>query len=302
MLKKIAPLLAAFMLLTGAASVQPTAPSKSTRDRQLVAAPALTNSASLELFQNLAWADVANHGPEYTITFNKGASKGYVSFKNVTSLFTAVSGSALDINRSWFQYGYSLLWTLPIAGSIIPAMDAEGWDITADASPVAADAVEVVGGIFGGTGRPFLIGTDPAFQFCVTMKVHDVDGTSLLVMGFREVEVFAANITTYTDFASIGINGAASPNTIKIFTDLNNAGEVTTDTTQTWADDATKTICELVSGAGVVTYTNGGSAPTATAAYTFADGLLVIPFVREVQAANFADDTWLTSWAVSYQQ
>ena len=47
-----------------------------------------------------------------------------------------------------------------------------------------------------------------------------------------------------------------------------------------------KQVLELVSAAGVVTYTIDGVAPTVTAAYTFTAALGVIPFVRFLHAAD----------------
>lgn len=239
-------------------------------------------------------AAVRSNSPEYTIVFNEGAGKGWALLK---SDGTAFSGTALALN---FGYAgpYRLVVSLGITGTIIPATEANGLDITSDASAANNDAVELWGGLSGASGKPFIVGTDPAFKFCVTTKIHDVSGTDGYWIGFRSITPSAAAITTYTDFAAIGnVSGD-----IKTLTDLANAGETTTTLASSgWADDASKTVCTKVSGAGVTTYTIDGSVDSDAVAYTFADGLELVPFVYEIQDSDIADDTWISAWQVAYQ-
>lgn len=269
-----------------------------TKAKQAAAAPVegdIGYAADIDAFYQRTgstWKPMGPSSPEYTITFNEGAGKGWAM---LTTAGLAFSGTALVVNLG-YAGPYKLAVTDSITSTIIPATEATGLDITSDASAANNDAVELFGGVAGASGRPFIIGTDPAFKFCVQMKLHDVSGTDGLYIGFRSLTTAAAAITTYTDFAAIGnISGD-----IKLTTDLANAGETVTDTTDNWADDETHTECEFVSGAGVVTYTTDGAAPTATAAYTFADGLLVIPFVYEIQDSDIADDSHIISWSVAY--
>jgi hypothetical protein len=93
---------------------------------------------------------------------------------------------------------------------------------------------------------------------------------------------------------------SSNPNTIQIETILNNAATTTTDTTQTWADLATKTLCVGVGATGSVAYSINGSAPTVTAAFTFDDGDPVIPFVQLLHNTNIAESTILSLWQVGY--
>ena len=55
-----------------------------------------------------------------------------------------------------------------------------------------------------------------------------------------------------------------------------------------------------MSAAGVVTYTNNGAAPTATAAFTFDDGDSLIPFIIVQQGADVTTSTEITEWEVGY--
>jgi hypothetical protein len=156
-------------------------------------------------------------------------------------------------------------------------------------------------GVLGASGRPAVIGVDPAFYFCATVKIADASGASKMMVGWRSATQTqaAATITTYLNYAAIGSNGTANPNTIYLLTG-NDDTDVSTDTTQTWADGATKRLCVNVDAAGAVTYTNNGAAPTATAAFSFDDGDSVIPFIFLVQGSDLTEAVDITEWAVGY--
>jgi len=242
----------------------------------------------------LTGALTANGGvtpsPVYTITFNEGASKGLM---NMQSDGTAYDSTAAVLN--YVYYGQYVLGANMIvdAGATVPAADAEGLDITAG-NVTENDHVSYFGGILGASGRPFVVGTDAAFKFCATVKFHDVTGSDAFYCGFRSANPVTVAVASYTEYCSIGhISG-----NIGTQDQANGADDCGSDT---WADDATKTICTLMSAAGVCTYTVEGAAPSSPGAETIADGTLVIPFCQLLHDADGADDTWLTSWAVTYQ-
>jgi hypothetical protein len=130
--------------------------------------------------------------------------------------------------------------------------------------------------------------TDGAFFMQATFTLEDASGASLLLAGFHKVEPYQTDFNNYDELACIGVNGSANPNTIKIATILNNAATVVTDTTNTWADAATKTLKVLVSAAGAVTYQIDGAAPSTTAAFSFDSGEVVTPFVGFIHSADVA--------------
>jgi hypothetical protein len=70
-------------------------------------------------------------------------------------------------------------------------------------------------------------------------------GVNPLIIGLRKAQAFNATLSTYTDFVSIGVVGTANPNTIKLQTQIATGGVVTTDTTQTWADNETHSLSIL---------------------------------------------------------
>lgn len=187
-----------------------------------------------------------------------------------------------------------LVWFSVVTETIPLDMDAASLDIGAD--QVDNDGLEIVGGILGASGRPFVIGDDEDFYFCATIAIEDVSGTDDLHMGFREVDPMNAVFDNYTDLASIG----AISGDIYIETILNNAATVSTDTTNNWADAASHKLCTYVSDAGVVTYTIDGVAPTTTASYTFTDGISVIPFIHYIHASDLAGEIDVSLWEVGY--
>ena len=93
-------------------------------------------------------------------------------------------------------------------------------------------------------------------------------------------------MSSYTDFATIGIVGTAGK--VQLQTQLATGGVTTTDTTQTVSDAATVQFKVKVSATGVVTYEYNYAAPTVTAAFTFANATTVIPFIRFTEAADIS--------------
>ena len=213
----------------------------------------------------------------------------------------ASSGTAGDENMLMFADGnvleYHILGTQTI---VAPAMTTTGLNIGMDQT--ADDGVELCPTILAaGASSGFTVGTDPAFYFACKLDIADASGTDDLHVGFRKVEAYQANFDDYDEAATIGVVGTSDPNTIQIETILNGGATTTTDTTDTWADAASKTLKVLVSAAGVVTYQIDGSAPTATAAFTFDDAEVVVPFVYFLHAADVAGAVNIITWDVGFQ-
>ena len=156
------------------------------------------------------------------------------------------------------------------------------------------DGVEITHGITSRARPYFTVGTDSAFYFEVTFSIADVSGTDDCAVGFRKAEAYQANIDDYDEMAALNVISGD----IKIETILNAGATTTTDTTDNWADAASKRLKVLVSDAGVVTYTIDGSAPTTTAAFTFDDGEKVVPFFYFLNASDLAGAVNITKWEV----
>lgn len=151
------------------------------------------------------------------------------------------------------------------------------------------------------TGKPFIVGNDPAFFFRVSLTIADISGAGVLIAGFRRCEANNITYTSYNDYGSIGVIASADPGAINIAQEINAAGTSPTDTTNTWADGATKVFEIRVSATGVVTYLINGVAPLVVAAQTFDDGDPLIPFVHFIQASDIAGEVTVNTWEAGLQ-
>jgi hypothetical protein len=212
----------------------------------------------------------------------------------------AASGTAGDTNVLLFPQGqleYNIKGTQTITAPVIANFATGQSALNIGMDQTDNDGVELCPGILNSNNQAFKTGTDAAFFFSVRLNIPDVSGTDDLAIGFREAEAYQANIDDYTDMAVLNVISGA----IYIETILNGAATVSTDTTDTWADNATKQLTVKVSSAGVVTYLIDGAAPTVTAAYTFTSGLYVVPFLFFLHASDVAGSVQILDWECGYQ-
>lgn len=159
---------------------------------------------------------------------------------------------------------------------IAPRMDATGLLVSLDLTD--NEGVEYNWGARNNAKHAFTIGTDPAFFLEWKFTLADVTGCDPVGIGFRKVEANNSTLESYTDFAWIGVSESDTTAVISLKTRLNSGAVTTTNTTDAWTDGQSHTLKILVSAAGVVTYTIDGSAPTSTAAFTFDNADVVMPF------------------------
>jgi len=167
---------------------------------------------------------------------------------------------------------------------------ATGLNISMDATD--NDGVEWTNGITSKSKCAFTVGTDGAFHFKVRFSIADVSGSDDCAIGFRKAEAYQANIDDYDEMAALNVISGA----INIETILNAGATTTTDTTDTWADAETHVLEVYVSAAGVVTYKIDGAAPTTTAAFTFDDAEVVVPFFYLLNSSDLHGNIVLTAW------
>lgn len=184
------------------------------------------------------------------------------------------------------------------ASANLPDMDANSLDIAADQAD--DEGIELYAGMHGASGRPLIVGDDPAFSFCATLAIADADGTDDYHIGWRGVEAPNDVFDDYTDVVSIGYTtDEGTTAAIVIETIVGGAGTVSTDTTQSNTNDAIE-LCVIVGDTGIVTYTIDGSEPATTASLTLADGLALVPFVHLLQQAELTGEADLTLWEVKF--
>lgn len=245
-------------------------------------------------------------GPSYYCPMTYAANTGMSQVAWSTGLTVAGLTTTVPAVMT-FADGCKLMWASVVTETLYPvtASVALGTNISADL--VNLDGLEVWGGQLGASGRPFVVGTDPAFQFCVDANLVDVSEQTIMRIGFRAVadssgvpDPMNAVFANYDTYATIGPNVGA----ITISTELDAAGITSTNTTDTASDGVSRNYCVKVSNAGVVTYTIDGAAPTVTAAFTLTSGYSVVPFVHYVHAAAIGagDMIYLKNWTVSYTE
>lgn len=173
---------------------------------------------------------------------------------------------------------------------ISPTLGANGLDIGLDQTN--DEGMELTQGITARSPMAFVAGVHSAFYLSVRLVVADVSGCGPLILGFRKAEAHQAAYDDYDEMAAIGLFGAD----IKLATILNGAATVVTDTTQDAVDATALTLTVKVSSARAVTYEINGAAPTATAAFSFDSGEVVVPFVHFLHDSDVAGTVELIWW------
>jgi hypothetical protein len=256
-------------------------------------------------YANTNYVDMMEVNANDEIVLNRIARPKRVEFGRIgrpiisTAAVTggAATGTAGDENLLIWpgcKLEYHILGTQTIVG---PVMTSLGLDL-GSMDQTANDGWELCPGCETALhDQVFTVGTSPAFYFEAKLKIADVSGTDDLAIGFRKYETYQANVDDYDEMAAINIISGD----IKIETILNGAATTTTDTTDNWADAATKTVRVEVSSAGVVTYKIDGQPPTATAAFTFDTGEVVVPFIYVLQDTDIMGACPLIHWECGYQ-
>ena len=194
----------------------------------------------------------------------------------------AATGTAGDLNvlyTAFGQYEYNVIGTQTI---LAPSLDTFGLNLVQDNT--AGDGIELSMGQTAISPMAFTINEEAAFFLQAVFQVQDVSGCNPLLIGFRKAQAFNATLSSYTDFASIGIVGTAGH--VQLQTQLNTGGVVTTDTTQVAVDGATIQFKIKISATGVVTYEYNYQTPVVVAAFQFDSADVVIPFIRFTEAAD----------------
>lgn len=195
------------------------------------------------------------------------------------------SGTTLAENFINFGNGFSTAY-YPLGTATLVALTAtnDGIGVVLDATN--GEGAELSAPTWANSNKNFVVGQTAASIYC-KIKVDDASGVNPMLVGFRIQAAANATYTSYTDYALIGIIGTADPNTIYTATEKNSAGNTNVDTTQTWADNATKTLEVRVDLDGAVTFKINGYAPTVTQAFSFDAGDTLIPvFCYALQSAD----------------
>jgi hypothetical protein len=148
----------------------------------------------------------------------------------------------------------------------------------------------LVGASLGNFKSQYTVGTDPAFYFSLKLKLATLADYDILAVGFRgkattgpEDYVAVASLDTPAELLTAYDSIAAiNHQTTVLHSVTRSAGATGTDTTSTTALVAatTATLTVKVSSAGAVTYFKDGVELAGMAAFSFAAGTIVAPFVN----------------------
>lgn len=220
-----------------------------------------------------------------------------------TSLNTggAPTGVAADVNIVHCREGVIMEeYVIGTQTIIAPRMDSSGLLVSGDLT-VAEGYEYNFGAARTNSRHAFTIGTSPAFQFELRMRIATMAGAAPYVFGFRKVAANNAVFNDYTDYATIGMIAGTSATQVVTSTELNAGGNTITNCTDLWGGDGTtNTLTVKVSAAGVVTYLLNGVAPTVVAAFTFDNADVVVPFIRITHSAT-PGAVELVSMKIGYQ-
>jgi hypothetical protein len=233
----------------------------------------------------------------------------YVPAFNAIPVATADTGGVAVVT-----IGHINLWSLPQYGAyfeeyntvatqvIVPPLSATaGRGLNLDVMTGANSAgCEITEGNSVNSKNAFVTGTAAAFFVSATFNIATLADVAALYVGFRKVQTYQATLPGgYTDFAAIGVVGAAGE--IELQTQTASGGVTTTDTTQAITAATNFTLKVLVSAGGVVTYQLNGSAPTVVAAYTFTASTTVVPYIIYTADAGGHDEVDLVAYSCGVQ-
>lgn len=220
------------------------------------------------------------------------------------NLESGAAAAGTDQNINLYNFGGYLFRRYCEATSTVfsPTTAATGLTMAQDAT--ADEGIEMYHSADAFGRMAFKIGTSAAFYVKAKLTIPDVSDYDVVTLGFRkaaapaDIASHAATITAYSDVAVLNMNAG------NIFTGtrLNTGSGTLTDTTDDWADAATKTFEVLVGSTGVTTFKIDGVAPTITQTHTFDDTDWVIPFLHLTRAAaDTAGEPTLITWECGLQ-
>lgn len=231
----------------------------------------------------------------------------YVTFTGLPIVQEALAAASIGVvtqghTNMWYIDGryfeqFNTVATSVVAPSIGAQSGVAGLNIGALCN-AASKEIEITQGNSANIKNAFVAGTSPAFFVRATFNAKTLADVTELSVGFRKVASYTASpLSTYTDYAIIGISGTAS----KLQTQTGIASAyVKTDTTQTVTAATNFTVQVNVSASGAVTYLWGsGNAvlaqPTTVVGATMG-AVTMVPWIHYTVAAA-ADEVDLVSYA-----
>lgn len=247
----------------------------------------------------------------YTGPYVGNERNDYVTFTGVPIVqeaLTAASIGVVTVNHTnlWYIDGryfeqYNTVATsvvAPSAGTLVN----NGLNIGSLCN-AANKEIEITQGNSISIKNCFLTRTAPSFFVRATFNVNTIADVTELSVGFRKQAAYTASpLSTYSDYAAIGISGTAGH--IQTQTGIASA-YVKTDTTNTATAATNFTVQVNIDGSGNVTYlwanANGAlAAPSNVVAAQMGTSLNFIPFIHFTVSAAAAAEVDLVSYACGF--
>ena len=234
----------------------------------------------------------------------------YVNFTGLPIVQEAVAAASIGVvtqghTNMWYIDGRYFEQFNTVATSVVaPAMGSiknNGLNIGALCNATSKE-IEITQGNSTAIGNCFLAQTSPAFFVRATFNINTIADVTELSVGFRKQAAYTASpLSTYTDYAIIGVSGTSG----HIQTQTGIASTyVKTDTTNTATAATNFTVQVNIDGSGNVTYLWGNAngllvAPTTVVAAQMG-ALNFIPWIHYTVSAAAAAEVDLVSYACGF--
>ncbi len=232
----------------------------------------------------------------------------YVTFSTVPLPQEAIAAASIGVvtvnhTNRWLVEGkyfeqYNTVATSVVTPSFAGVLN-NGLNIGALCNS-ASKEIEITQGNSTAIKNCFTIGTSPPFFVRATFNINTLADVTELSVGFRAVASYTASpLSTYADYAIIGVSGTAGE--IQTQTGIASA-YVKTDSTQAVTAATNFTVQVNIDGSGHATYlwasANGKlAAPTTVVAATMTSAATFIPWIHYTVSAAAAAEVDLVSYA-----
>jgi hypothetical protein len=227
----------------------------------------------------------------YTGPYPLSERNDYVTFTGLPIVQEALAAASIGVvtvnhTNMWYIDGryfeqYNTVATSVVAPSIGTILN-NGLNIGALCN-AASKEIEITQGNSAAIKNCFVTRTSPSFFVRATFNINTLADVTELSVGFRKQQTYAVSpLTTYTDYAIIGVSGTSGH--IQTQTGIGSAF-VKTDTTNIATAATNFTVQVNIDGSGNVTYLWGNAngalvAPTTSVGAQMGNALNFIPFIH----------------------
>lgn len=244
----------------------------------------------------------------YPGPYSENAKNDFVNFTGLPIVQEAVAAASIGVvtvnhTNMWYIDGKFFEQYNTVATSVVAPSQGTGLNNGLNIGALcnaASKEIEITQGNNVAIKNCFVTRTSPAFFVRATFNIATIADVTELSVGFRKVQTYAASpLSTYTDYAIIGVSGTAG----HIQTQTGIGGVyVKTDTTNVATAATNFTVQVNIDGSGNVTYlwanANGVLiAPTTVAAAQMGASLNFVPWIHYTVSAAAAAEVDLVSYA-----